>query len=165
MSEFEQDGIARAVFRFKFGDDDADFRRLWGEGVSLPDFLSDDEGITWKPNARSTLLVQRDFHHLFNRYFCPFSNNFWVNDVGAKRESRSKLQRAFQHAIVKTGLLVCWLKLSNCGEKCMQHCLVGNVCPEVTGRSLFVRLGRFHFSISVGSVGATNVARGGRDHA
>lgn len=163
MNDFRQRDIAAAVF--KFGDDGADFEKLWGAGVRVPQVLSDDAEITWKPNPRTASLVQRDFHNLFNRYFCPFSNNLWVNDVGANREGRSKLRRTLQHAVVKAGLLVCWLKLSNCGEKCMQHCLVGDVCPEVTGRSLFIRLGRFHFSISVGSVGATNVARGGREHA
>lgn len=41
---FRQRGIARAVFKFKFGDDPADFEKMWGQGVSIPSPLIDIDG-------------------------------------------------------------------------------------------------------------------------
>jgi hypothetical protein len=43
-SSFRQRGIARAVFKFKFGDDAADFEKMWGQGVSVPSPLIDIDG-------------------------------------------------------------------------------------------------------------------------
>lgn len=43
-SSFRQRGIARVVFKFKFGDDAADFEKMWGQGVSIPNPLIDVEG-------------------------------------------------------------------------------------------------------------------------
>ncbi|TXH84840.1 MAG: hypothetical protein E6Q77_01785 [Rhizobium sp.] len=43
-SSFRQRGIARAVFKFKFGDDAADFEKMWGQGVSVPNPLIDIDG-------------------------------------------------------------------------------------------------------------------------
>lgn len=44
-ASFRQRGIARAVFRFKFGDDAADFEKMWGQGVSIPSPLIDVDGM------------------------------------------------------------------------------------------------------------------------
>lgn len=43
-ASFRQQGIARAVFKFKYGDDAADFQKMWGQGVSIPNPLLDIEG-------------------------------------------------------------------------------------------------------------------------
>lgn len=43
-ASFRQQGIARALFKFKYGDDAADFQKMWGQGVSIPNPLLDIEG-------------------------------------------------------------------------------------------------------------------------
>jgi len=41
---FRQQGIARAVFKFTYGNDATDFQAMWGTGVSIPSPLMDIEG-------------------------------------------------------------------------------------------------------------------------
>jgi hypothetical protein len=43
-TSFQQRGIARAVFKFKYGDDATDFQAMWGQGVSIPSPTMDMEG-------------------------------------------------------------------------------------------------------------------------
>lgn len=44
-TSFRQRGIARAMFRFQFGDDTEDFQKMWGQGVSIPSPLIDLAGM------------------------------------------------------------------------------------------------------------------------
>lgn len=86
-TDFRQREIARAVFKFKFGDDASDFEKMWGQGVSIPSPLIDVDGAPvydprdpsqfypsdWRDNAevsaamatwkfsRNAALIQRDW--------------------------------------------------------------------------------------------------------